>query len=742
MPKEPEPPADPQDERTAFLFAPSPDGETQIDPESLPKTEPADAQVLPRVPDVDSGETRWMAESSPGPFAQDLAATHRIPDAKPIPPEHSVPRPVSPSRRVAMSGSGPGSWETFGPTGSLESGQTIFGRYTVVRKLGRGGMGTVWLVRHKVLDVERAIKLIASGIAFDPDARARFQREAQAMAQFVHPNAVLVHDARLAEDVAFIDMEYVPGKSLDQILQRGIPMPLDWTARLLEQLCDALETAHGKKIVHRDLKPSNLMLLDGRPPGKEHLKVLDLGIAKILGGDEAVGDLKTHTGAFLGTPPYASPEQTEGHVDSRSDLYSVGVILYEFLTGFRPFSGPRQIADTLNTPPPPFKEVNPTVQVPPAIEQIVLRCLAKEPASRPQTASELWEEFRAALPGGPFIEDVPTGNRTALVVAASVLAFSLAGGGFLVAKFLARPSPPKPDPSVIGSGANTNALKKSLIARQYSLPEGFVAETGTDEVHGWPRFLVCEKDKSRWIRIEGGKFQKGGVAAAGTDPPPSGKLETLPDLYVQETEVTNGQFQKYLDETRAQSPAEWSRVYQKLKDVYGGSDRASLHPAVGISHRVALDYAAWLGASLPTEAEWEYIARSRGRQDRLYVWDSGLPLELNDARANIDSIDGGPSTVTIQVKTRPLDVTTEGVFDLTGNVQEWCRDLARAGQASSGQPSSYRVRGGSWKSPAASFSTTSFEELSEDEELRYVGFRLVLESPPKKPTIGSTDKKR
>src|SRR5262249_42720005 len=148
-------------------------------------------------------------------------------------------------------------------------------------------------------------------------------------------------DARMARDAAFIEMEYVRGQSLNKLLKTGVPMPLDWVGRILEQLCDVLEVAHALKIVHRDLKPANLMLVDGRPPGKEQLKVLDFGIAKILEGDEGSLDFHTKTECFVGSAPYSSPEQvTSGTLDVRSDLYSVGVILFEFLAGHRPFNGP------------------------------------------------------------------------------------------------------------------------------------------------------------------------------------------------------------------------------------------------------------------------------------------------------------------------------------------------------------------------------------------------------------------
>jgi serine/threonine protein kinase/formylglycine-generating enzyme required for sulfatase activity len=289
--------------------------------------------------------------------------------------------------------------------GTPEVGQLLFGKYVVEQYIGGGGMGEVWLVRHRELEILRALKMIRLGIAVDPSIRRRFRREARVMASLQHPNAVQIHDALIAADAAFIDMEYVPGESVDKLLREGVPMSMDWVARILLQLCDVLQAAHDRGIVHRDLSPSNLMLLAGRPPGHEFLKVLDFGIAKILGpGGEGGGEEEALTAqfSFLGKPVYAGPEQIEGReIDGRSDLYTVGVMLYEFLTGYRPFSGKRikLLHDHCNTPPPPFAEVNPHVQVPDSVERLVMRCLAKAPEDRPPSAHALAEAFLQSMTG-------------------------------------------------------------------------------------------------------------------------------------------------------------------------------------------------------------------------------------------------------------------------------------------------------------------------------------------------------
>jgi serine/threonine protein kinase len=314
----------------------------------------------------------------------------------------------------------------------------LFGKYVVVERLGEGGMGEVWLVRHRELDVERALKLIVAKVALDPDARARFRREARALARFAHPNAVVVHDADIRPDrgIAYIEMELIRGPSLDRLLKAAMPMPLDRTARLVDQLCDVLEAAHDQGIVHRDIKPTNLMLAEDPSSGHERLKVLDFGIAKILGADR--NDQLTRTGLTVGTPAYMSPEQVRGEagaVDGRSDLYSVGVLLYEMLTGRRPFMGTvlSITHDHLHTPPPPFAEANPGANVPRAVERVVMRCLEKDPARRPQTARELAEAFRAAGSApAPDAKTVtfasrarmtPTGRRR---VAAAAMLFAVA----------------------------------------------------------------------------------------------------------------------------------------------------------------------------------------------------------------------------------------------------------------------------------------------------------------------------
>ncbi|HTE50665.1 MAG TPA: serine/threonine-protein kinase [Kofleriaceae bacterium] len=266
----------------------------------------------------------------------------------------------------------------------------IVGRYKLRRLLGAGGMGEVWSAYFPPLRREVALKILRADERPRPVAVARFEREARATAELTHPNTVRVLDFGVTEDgLWFYAMELLEGETLDQLVRREGPLPAARAAHLVLQAARALTEAHQRGIVHRDIKPQNLFVttMGGE---RDFIKLLDFGIARVLRPDS--GELLTRTGALAGTPAYFSPELAGGqHADERSDIYGLGAVLYQALTGVPPFQGSELtglLAAILFDPVRPMAEVRGDA-VPAELDAIVMRCLAREPTERFATSHEL-----------------------------------------------------------------------------------------------------------------------------------------------------------------------------------------------------------------------------------------------------------------------------------------------------------------------------------------------------------------
>ena len=781
--------------------------------------------------------------------AQDTVA-----GAQPTPPPFST-APAHDSADVTPKPSGEPTddWHLL-PAPTIKEGEVVFGKYLLEKKIGAGGMGEVWLVENVPLQRESALKLVKPEIAQNNKGWKRFEREARLMAKITHPNAVAIYDFRRSQSMGYIEMEFVPGRSLEKILSDNAnkPMPLEWTAQLLDQLCSVLQEAHGyvdrktgkaKPIIHRDLKPSNLMLVEGKPDG-QNLKVLDFGIAKMV-QDEASPEL-TGQNDLVGTPYYMSPEQIQGGVgkdgrgelDGRSDLYSVGVLLYQLLTGTLPFWGRNKmevLVAHLHQTPRPMDEANPEVQVPPKVERLVMSCLERDPDLRPRDARELAEKFRAAIGDIPRPSPGPRQARAVSPVAASIAATALLVACVLGAWYgwsrsrtrLASsesestkegtsrgpegkvlppeiPKPPEsPDSSVwtslgyetlrvedlraiaLGMGKAFDPGKRSLdpgatpaglrhkqdrnvyyaFAPGIYLPLGYLPEDPNETVGLWPRALVRESDQVRFIRIVGGSYTAGDFRAAtpvndSHGNPCQTHQVKLSGFYIQETEVTNREIKAY----RSLFPdARGLESWKKAYDFLGGrmtTDDVDLCPAVCIDRATAQKYARAEGGRLPTEAEWEYAARSCGRN---YPWacSSATAVKKKIPKAHLLS----SSSTEADPFPRPVkpassredradheDRTDQGVLDMTGNVREWCFDVYQpyaALLAANKRPNQtlvdprvgddpdpaepkvdYVVRGGSILSTANEAMVFLRTGVSAESELSDLGFRLVIPCPP------------
>jgi eukaryotic-like serine/threonine-protein kinase len=272
-------------------------------------------------------------------------------------------------------------------------GQTVSGRYRIEKLLGEGGMGAVYLAEHTHMRKKVALKLLHAEMSSDEEVLARFRREAEAAAHVEHPNVASATDfGQLENGSFFLVLEYVEGRSLRSELEAG-PMIARRALHIARQMSLALERAHAAGIVHRDLKPENVMLVQ-KPDDPDFVKVLDFGIAKIEAQSaRAPQQALTKLGTILGTPEYMAPEQALGEaVTPSADLYAVGVMMYEMLTGKHPFDTTDRMAMLsmhIVAPVPPMTERNPAIEVPPPVEQVVRQLLEKDAKARPANARAL-----------------------------------------------------------------------------------------------------------------------------------------------------------------------------------------------------------------------------------------------------------------------------------------------------------------------------------------------------------------
>ncbi len=325
-----------------------------------------------------------------------------------------------------------------GDTPRLSPGQRL-GAYELIEQIGAGGMGEVWRALDPPLRRQVAIKVLSSQYSRDPDRLRRFEQEAQAAGMLNHPNVLAIYAVGEQERSPYLVTELLEGETLRHRLERG-PIPEAKAIEYGDQIVQGLAAAHAKGIVHRDLKPENIFITtDG------HVKILDFGLAKLAqSGPEYQVQTQTASGIALGTPAYMSPEQVRGQAaDHRSDIFAVGTVLYEMLSGRRPFVGETSV-ETMNAilkqdPAPIFR-------VSPQLEQIVRHCLEKEPSDRYQSARDLGFQLRllrhpSSSPTAPL--PTSTGRRVGLAVVALCLLAATAG----VTWWLTRPAPAPPAPT-------------------------------------------------------------------------------------------------------------------------------------------------------------------------------------------------------------------------------------------------------------------------------------------------------
>ncbi len=335
-------------------------------------------------------------------------------------------------------------------------GSTLAGRYRIIGRVGTGGMGTVYRAEQVGLARHVALKVLKAEASYDRETVARFQREAKAMSMLLHTNTVRVFD--FGEDPSghlYLAMELLEGELLTARSEREATLDPRDAIAIVQQILRSLSEAHVKGLIHRDLKPDNIYLARIEGHAEAVVKVLDFGIAKVFRDDgKPIDQLETQAGTVFGTPRYMSPEQAQGKpLDPRSDLYSVGVLLYQLLVGHPPFIDDDAVvvmAKHIRDQPEPPRRAAPERPIPASLERVVMRALEKDPANRPATADELdqaltatladveKEKDRALATGGRRRPDlVLVGGRTlprrSLAISAAVVCVALLVGGVAIA---------------------------------------------------------------------------------------------------------------------------------------------------------------------------------------------------------------------------------------------------------------------------------------------------------------------
>lgn len=579
----------------------------------------------------------------------------------------------------------------------LEPGTVIRKKYQVLNEIGRGGMGVVYRVRHLLWNEDKAIKLLLDVSASAGKPSQSLLSEALLLRQLEHPNIVRVDDADFTEDdKLFVVMEYVEGESLQHRMKQG-PLPWKTALNFSAQACAGLSAAHRKGIIHRDIKPQNLLLTVGAD-GREILKLIDFGIAKVR---EDSGLARTEiatgtTGSFTGTPEYASPEQAMGmrgaELDSRTDLYSLGLVLFEMLTGVRPFVADTVMASLLlrvqNEPVGP-RQLRPELDIPQTVSDLVTKAIARNKESRYGSAEQMQVAIEGVLNRLPEPPKRATRRMVALAAAVVVVALPMW-------IFWQRPKPapvlkPPPAlvmvPSIAPHVSEKPALPDAQKPKRASSP--LVPPAPAKPAPTPTKVKVNPADGLTYVWLDPGKFMMGcspGDSDCKAEENPPRETTIAEGFWIGATEVTQ---------------AAYERVIGVNPSNFKGPDL----PVESVGWFQARSYCKAAGMRLPTEAEWEYAARGGNVGPR-----HGNPGEIAWWAGNSEK-------TTHEVgRKKPNGY---GLFDMLGNVSEWTADWYET----EGQ---YRTaRGGSWLGGLSMIRVSDRRARKPGVRGNYIGFRCV-----------------
>jgi eukaryotic-like serine/threonine-protein kinase len=610
--------------------------------------------------------------------------------------------------------------------GGLIPGELFQGKYEIIEMLGAGGMGQVYQAHHLDLGTMVAIKVLNKNLTMDDQAIERFKREARASAKVVHPNAVRVFDYGVEDGTCYLVMEYMEGESLRKRLNKRKRLPLQEVITFTEQVCYVLEVMHRKGITHRDLKPDNIYF--NLQEESEVVKVLDFGLAKMSNSATQMAAQLTNPGSIVGTPHYMSPEQCQSiEIDGRSDLYSLGIIVYEMLSGRVPFDAENSYSllfKQVNDPPPPLQDL--ASDIPPNVCKVVEKLLEKEPADRYQTAKQFLQALCGAAslshsfyldlmdrsrPDNKFFEAGRTGEVS--VERGKIDSKSIEK----IEKIekIEENRPTSPLKYILGAAGLVVviAVMVLLVSRAgMALPdENFVLIQGGSVTIG--------------RNAEDCQAIPGCVIDAEESPAHN---VTLSPYYLSKHEVTNKEYKEFVVATNRPAPKLW-----KGQDFLPGTDDL---PVTNITWDDAVAYCKWLSKPggieyrLPTEEEWEHAAK--GNDNRLYPWG----VNWDQSLANANKLGSNSPLRVNQAPNNTEDRSPFGIFAMAGNVSEWTNSNFTVYPGSSYQPQGSDLqckvfRGGSFQIKSEGLRTTIRAWQAQTYSAIDLGFRLAA-TPPKK----------
>jgi len=629
-------------------------------------------------------------------------------------------------------------------------GQKLNERYKIKSRLGEGGMGEVYLAVDEQNNQKVAVKILARQAATQPGVLDRFRREAVMLRQLEHPNIVKFLDAFDHEGQYVIVMEYMPGGSLHALMQKG-PLSVERARQIALDLCDALIRAHKLNIIHRDIKPDNvLMEKDGTP------KLADFGVARLTEGTRM-----TRSGTQVGTPYYMAPEAWEGKpLDVQADIWSLGVLLYEMLSGKVPFDGESPLTvmnRVFTTDLPDLLQIRKEVQ--PGFAKIVTKMLKRDKRERHKTMRQVAVdlesvEFMTAIDSSllkpkmlestpTYLEELtrleqgtvvewtePTMHDSAKLTQVKskqprqARRHNLSAYGFVLAilviiiggAFFLRSQTPQMEP--VATENVTTELPVLALTQAEFIPITSSPKVAPTPELGIGSTMVSDRDGMTLVFVPPGEFKMGSLAWSQVT-----HKVYLDAYWIDQTEVTNTMYIKCVTGGGCTSPSD---LGSNSKDVYYANSDFGEYPVIFVNWKQAHDYCVWAGRRLPTEAEWEKAAR--GTDERTYPWGEAITCD----KANYDNSCVGETT---RVASYPIDKSLFGAYDMAGNVTEWVADWFDDKYYESSPsidpqgPSNGQAkvkRGGSWSSSL--YVARSYFRFGVNPSLQanYLGFRCAL----------------